>query len=274
MSDDRDPLALGDLHSHLVPAVDDGAATLEEALEGVERMTHEGIRRIVTTPHLDASLTRDPRAFEARMAEVDASWETVSRAVEERFPEVDFRRGHEVMLDIPDADWSDPRTRLGGTSFVLVEWPRLHLPPGTVEVLSRMRFAGIKPIVAHPERYMGVDLEVVSEWRRIGAYLQVNYGSLMGRYGSEARAFAFRLLRRGWADYFSTDFHGRPNLKLYKREAWQRLEELGGEEQLSLLSGTNPRRVFQDEEPLPVPPLFRERTLWGRLKQMLNLEQD
>lgn len=274
MSDDLDSLSLGDLHSHLVPGVDDGAATLDDALEGVERMTKVGIQRIVTTPHMEASLTRDPERFEARMARVDAAWAEVSRAVGERFPDVDFRRGHEVMLDIPDADWSDARLRLGGSSFVLVEWPRLQLPPGTVEVLSRMRLAGLRPIVAHPERYMGVDLDIVSEWRRVGAYQQVNYGSLVGRYGAEARILAHRLLRRGWADYMSTDFHGRAHLKLYKREAWQRLQELGGDEQLSLLSGTNPRRVFRDEEPLPVPPLLRERSLWGRFKEILNLEGD
>ncbi len=273
MTQDPDPFALADLHSHLVPGVDDGAASLEDALEGVERMTREGIRRIVTTPHLDGSLTRYPEGFRARMEEVDAAWETVSRAVAKHFPEVDFRRGHEVMLDIPDPDLSDPRLRLGGSSFVLVEWPRLQLPPGTIEVLSRMRFAGVKPIVAHPERYIGLELEVVAEWRRIGAYCQVNYGSLVGRYGSEARTFAHRLLRRGWVDYMSSDFHGRPNLKLYKREARERLDELGGDEQIALLAGTNPRRVFQDEEPLSVPPLLKERGLWGRFMELFQGEE-
>ena len=271
-----DPLAIGDLHSHMVPGVDDGARTIEETLEGVERMTLVGIRKIITTPHLDASLTRDPAAYEKRIDQLDRAWMDARREVRERFPEVDFRRGTELMLDIPDPDFSDERLRMGGTSFVLLEWPRLQLPPGTVEVLSRMSLAGIKPIIAHPERYVGFDreLDLASEWRKAGAFLQVNYGSLLNRYGPEARTLAFRLLRRGWVDYLSSDFHCRTHLKLFHKEAVQRLAELGGAEQISLLTVTNPQRVFRDEEPVPMPPLPGERTLWARLRELLKLEED
>lgn len=270
----EDPLAIGDFHSHLVPGVDDGARTLDEALAGIERMVEAGIRKIITTPHLDGSLTRERGAFAARMSEMDRAWELVRLEVAERFPEVDFRRGHELLLDVPDPELDDPRIRLGESSFVLLEWPRLQLPPGTVEVLGRLRLAGIRPIIAHPERYVGFDreLDLVHQWRRAGAFLQVNYGSLVGRYGPEARSLALRLLRRGWADYLSSDFHGRAHLKLYRREAVEKLQELGGEEQISLLSVTNPQRVFRDEEPLPVPPLVAQPTLWSRLREALRLE--
>ena len=271
----EDSRTIGDFHSHLVPGVDDGARTLQEALDGVERMVKAGIRKIVTTPHLDSSLTRNPEAFAERMAQMDAAWEAVRSGVLQRFPDIDFRRGHEVMLDLPDPDLSDPRVRLGGSSFVLVEWPRLQVPPGTVDVLGRLRHAGVRPIIAHPERYVGFDraLDLVHEWRRAGAYLQVNYGSLVGRYGPEARELAFRLLRRGWADYLCTDFHGRPHLKLFRREAIAKLVELGADEQVTLLCKTNPQRLFRDEEPLPVPPLAAQPNLWTRLRELLHLEQ-
>jgi protein-tyrosine phosphatase len=271
----EDPLAVADLHSHLVPGVDDGARNLDDTREGIERMTRAGIRKIVTTPHIDASLARDPHAWAQHMDWVDRAWEEVRHDVGERYPEVDFRRGHEVMLDVPDPDLADERLRLGGTGFVLLEWPRLQLPPGTPEVLSRLRMAGYRPIIAHPERYYGFDRELAlaGEWRRVGAYLQINYGSLVNRYGPEARTLAFRLLRRGWVDYIATDFHGRSHLKLFRREAVALLTEMGGDEQITLLSVTNPQRVLRDEEPLPVPPLLGERTMWSRLRELLKLER-
>lgn len=265
---DRSSGGYGDLHSHLVPAVDDGARTMDEALAGVERMVDVGVRRIITTPHLRGSLTREAEAFESRMEAVDRAWRQVSEEVAEAYPDLDFRRGHEIMLDIPDVDLSDARLRLGGGDFVLVEWPRLQVPPGTPGVVSRIRFAGLKPIIAHPERYTGVDreLSVLESWRRSGGFLQVSYGSLVGRYGDRVRARAFRILERGWADYLSTDFHGRPGHELFLDEAAKLLEEQGGREHFDLLAGTNPARLCRGEEPLPVPALEVKRGFWERLR--------
>lgn len=263
---------LGDLHSHLVPGVDDGAQTLDDAMEGIGRMWDAGIRRIVTTPHLTGSLTREPDGYTSFLDRMDEAWETVRPAVDERFPELDFRRGQEVMLDIPDVDFSDDRIRLGGTSFVLVEWPRLHVPPETPRVVSRIRFSGLKPVIAHPERYNGVgkELAVVGEWRRMGAFLQVSYGSFVGRYGDRARRRALQLLERGWIDYLSTDFHGRPGLELYLEEARDILERAGADEQFALLAETNPRRLMDDQEPLPVPGVEKESGLWERLRTLFG----
>lgn len=268
----RDPTAFVDIHNHLVPGVDDGARNLEAVVDSVERMTREGIRRIVTTPHIVGSLTLDPEALERRLVEVSEAWERAATAIGESFPEVEFRRGHEVALDVPNADLSDPRIRMAGTSFVLVEWPRLRVPPGTVRVITRIREQGYRPIIAHPERYAGMAeaLSVAGEWRDAGAYLQVNYGSLVGRYGPEAQASAHRLLRRGWVDYLASDFHGHARLKIYKTEAWEALQDLGADELLICLCRTNPGRVLGDEEPLPVPLLPPERGFWARLKNMLN----
>jgi protein-tyrosine phosphatase len=267
-----DPTALVDIHNHLVPGVDDGARDVTAVLDSIERMTRAGIRRVITTPHLDGSLSLDFDRLQRRLDKVTRAWEQAAEAIGERFPEVEYRRGHEVLLDVPNVDLSDSRTRMAGTSFVLVEWPRLQLPPGTVPVLQRIIDQGYRPIVAHPERYHGMDkaLHVAEQWREVGAHLQVNYGSLAGRFGSEAQSTAYRLLRRGWADYMASDFHGHQRLKLYKREAWAALEELGAEESLAYLCRTNPGRILTDEFPLPVPPLPEERGFWAKLKGMLQ----
>ena len=263
-----DPTSFVDIHSHLVPGVDDGARDVEAVLDSVERFTRLSVRRILTTPHLDGSLTLDPQRLEERLSTVSSAWERAAEAIGEHFPEVEFRRGHEVLLDHPDVDFSDPRMRLAGTSFVLVEWPRLQLPPWTVRILKRIRQKGYRPIVAHPERYAGMaqSIDVVAQWRDAGAYLQVNYGSLVGRYGAGPQSIADRLLRRGWADFLASDFHGHPRLKIYMSEAAEALEDLGGEEVMTYLCRTNPGRILHDEEPLPVPVLPVERGFWARLR--------
>jgi len=268
----RDPTAFVDIHSHLVPGVDDGARDVPAVLDAVERFTRLSVRRIITTPHIDGSLTLDPEGLEARLSAVSRAWDRAAEAIGEHFPEVEFRRGHEVLLDVPEVDLSDPRIRMAGTSFVLVEWPRLQLPPGTVRVLRHIRESGYRPIVAHPERYSGIGqaIDVVGQWRDVGAYLQVNYGSLLGRYGAAAQSVADRLLRRGWVDYLASDFHAHPRLKIYRTEASDVLRQLGADEVMTYLSRTNPGRVLSDEEPLPVPVLPPERGFWARLKGIIE----
>lgn len=268
----HDATSLVDLHNHLVPGVDDGARTVEAVLDSVARMTRVGIRRIVTTPHIQGSLTLSRERFQERLSQVDEAFGRARTAVGSDFPEVEFRRGHEVLIDVPEVDLSDRRIRLAGTSFVLVEWPRLQVPPGTPRVLARLREQGFRPVIAHPERYAGMlrTFGLAGRWRESGAYLQINYGSLVGRYGGEAQVLAFRLLKQGWVDYLASDFHGHPTLEIYQKEAWAELEERDALDVAELLCRTNPARLLDDREPLPVPPLPPEPTFLGRLRGILK----
>ena len=263
---------VGDLHSHLVPGVDDGARSLEEALEAVERMVAAGIGRIVTTPHVNASLTHDSSSLRDWLDEVDQSFQGLVEQVRQRFPDLQLLRGHEVMLDVPDPDFSDARLRVAGTSFVLVEWPHLQIPPLTERVIQRIVDTGYHPILAHPERYSGIlqDLECAGAWRNAGAYLQVSHGSFVGRYGPEAREVASELVARGWADLLSSDFHGRAHLEIHLTDAENFFAMHDGQEQFELLTVINPGRVIQDQPPLPVPPLRIRGGIWNRLTKMFK----
>ncbi|MEM7415354.1 MAG: CpsB/CapC family capsule biosynthesis tyrosine phosphatase [Gemmatimonadota bacterium] len=268
----KQPMSLVDIHSHLVPGVDDGAKHVAGVVASVERMEQAGIRRIVTTPHIRGSITHEPERAETRLATVTDAYETARDALASSVPEVEYLRGHEVLVDIPEPDFSDPRIRMAGTSFVLVEWPRLSLPPATSRVLRWIRDQGYRPIVAHPERYHGVAdrIPLLQEWREAGAYLQVNYGSFVGRYGAEPQRAAFRILELGLADYLASDFHGQSGLKLYKREAWDVLTERDGAELLTTLCRTNPTRLIDDLEPVPVVPLAPASKLLDRIRAVVR----
>jgi protein-tyrosine phosphatase len=255
-----------DLHNHLLPGVDDGAADLEQSRAALDALTRRGVRNLTVTPHVQGSLTADPVALQGRLAEIDAAWSAFRALCHAAHPNLQASRGAEVMLDIPAPDLSDPRLRLNGTRFVLVEFPYMNVPPGSVEVVFQLKLAGWTPVIAHPERYAGLDadLEIVEAWRRSGALLQVNAGSLSRRYGEEARTAAWTILRRGWADLIATDYHARG--RTWLESATQALAEAGAEEQLDLLTRENPERVLRDEVPAEVPPLpQRRRSLWHRL---------
>jgi protein-tyrosine phosphatase len=257
-----------DLHSHLMPGVDDGARSLDEALQALARFQAAGVTRLATTPHLDGSLTLQPGQLESRLGELDAAWGRLVTARRENGPEIG--RGTEVRLDIPGPDLGDERLRLGGTSFVLVEFPFMAIPPRSPEVLAGIRSQGYVPVVAHPERYDGAgsSLETLGAWRRAGAYLQVNCGSLLGRYGKPAREVAWRLLERGAADLLASDNHSRGPVQ--NGECMALLEEMDAGEQASLLLTVNPGRLLDDELPLPVAPVVSRSGFWQRFTHMLR----
>lgn len=266
-----DPEGFTDLHSHLVPGVDDGSRNLQEAMEGIGRFKDAGVRRIVTTPHLDGSLTHDREDLEATLETMDSSWSSVLERAGEAFPEMELHRGFEIMMDVPDPDLADARLRLAGTRFILVEWPWSGVPPSTLRVLARLKESGLTPVLAHPERYRGLeDLGLAGAWRRAGALLQVNYGSLVGRYGGLPQRRALDLLERGWVDVLSSDFHGRPHLSPDLEEAREVMSELDGADQFEILSGVNTLRLLRDLDPVPVPALAVERGIWGRLRTLFR----
>lgn len=261
-----------DLHSHLVPAVDDGARTLDDTLDAVRRMVERGVSRIVTTPHLSATETAHSARLNAVLEPMDEAFERARAKVLEEFPQVVFERGHEVRLDVPDPDLSDPRLRLADSRVVLVEWAGLQFPPGTPAVLEGLVRQGIRPLIAHPERYRVHDarLSAPEQWREAGAWLQVNHGSLVGRYGPQARARALTLLERGWVDCLSSDFHARDHLRLYIREARELFERMDREDVWTLLTVTNPERILGGEEPAPVAPVSFPRGVMDRIRSLLK----
>lgn len=254
--------AYRDFHSHLVPGVDDGSRTVEEALHSIARMTEAGVGGIITTPHLSASHISAP-GFGRLLNFLDRRWMRLREAAEGAFPGLDFRRGFEIRLDAHGPDLSDPRLRLGGTRFVLVEWSGFRPPAGSPAVLAGLVDAGHVPVIAHPERYLGLEgeLGVVRAWRRAGAYTQGSYGSLAGRYGPRPRTLILRLLGTGLIDYLSSDFHGRPGYDFHLEEAAAELRRLRGRAQLDLLARVNPGRLFDGNLPLEVPPLAEKGTV-------------
>lgn len=255
---------LTDLHSHLMPGVDDGAVDDDEARSGLLAMEAAGVRRLATTPHVDASALLRP-SWESRAAALDDAWQRLLAVAGEAVPEMTLHRAAEVRLDIPDPDLSDDRLRLAGGPAALVEFAYFTVPPYSDRMIARLQQQGWIPVIAHPERYRGIatQLGIVVAWREAGARIQVNAGSFTGRYGSEAKANAVNLLRAGLIDCLSSDYHSRGTPELQPARAW--LHSHGASDHAELLLEVNPDRILSGLDPLPVPPLEPKRGIFSRI---------
>ena len=246
-----------DIHSHLLPGVDDGSPSLECSLAVLRRFRDEGVTTVVCTPHLRASEAgRAPHEDYARRfaALRDAAGDGPALAL-----------GYEVMLDVPGADLAAPPVRLGGSSAVLVEFPRGGVPIGAAAELARLRAAGLVPVVAHPERYRNCTAAMVREWRAAGAAIQTDGMMLLGG-GAPAR-LARELLADGLVDCIASDNHGDSrSLAVVRR--W--LDELGAHDAGALLTRENGRRLLADEPVAPVPPVRVPGGPIVRLRELLR----
>lgn len=245
------PPDLVDLHTHVIPRVDDGAPSMESALETLRSLYVDGVKSVVATPHLNASDTHG-----GRRASVDATWPRLLRRTQAAVPQLKLYRGFEIQLDSPNPDLSDPALRLGGSRFALVEFRAFTIPVQSAEALRRIADGGYVPVLAHPERYSGyhTGFEIANEWRAAGALLQVNGGSLLGEYGNGVRLIAQRFLTDGLIDLIASDNHARPGRSPSLRSVWDYLVARGLQEQARLLLSANPGRILKDQMPERVSP--------------------
>jgi protein-tyrosine phosphatase len=265
-----------DLHSHFIPGVDDGARTPEEAVRALVAMAAQGCDSCVTTPHIDASLTRNKDALAKRLAAFDRGWDQLGSACArhlEEYPSIPLPmlfRGVELMLDDPEPDLSDAKLRLCGGAYVLCEFPSLQLPTNAYVGIAALSRQGWRPVVAHPERYRNLDanFEALRQMREVGAYFQVNAGSLTGKYGSKAERYVRRLLELGWVSFMASDHHARGTPQI--SDAVALLAESGGLEQAKRLMAENPRRILIGATPVDIPAIAPQKGSgwWNRLVRL------
>jgi protein-tyrosine phosphatase len=246
-----------DVHSHLLPGVDDGSSSAALSQRVLERFARDGVQVVVCTPHLKASSVHSApdgehqRIFDALVPLAP--------------PSLALARGWEIMLDEPGVDLRAPHLALGGSSAVLVEFPRGVLPLSSAAELFRLSMSGLVPVLAHPERYAGCTVERVREWRSAGAVMQIDATTLMGE-GTRAR-LARQLLAEGLVDLLASDNHGDAR-SLAPVRTW--LGEHGAAAAATLLTTTNPERLLRNEPVLPVGPVTVGRGMLARLRALLR----
>ena len=253
-----------DVHSHLLPGIDDGSRSVPQSVATIEQFARDGVTDVVLTPHLDAS-------------GVDSYGDD---AVEERRETFDLLRpavphsptlhlGFEIMLDrpLPSVAIGDRRFSLAGSRYYLVEFPYGVAPSAGLAVLKQMVQAGVTPIVAHPERYHSCDVAALVAWREAGAKMQLD-GTAFTKNGDRARQ-AREYLEAGVGDLLAADNHGDQR-SLATGAGF--LRKRGFVEQAEILTVRNPLAVLEDREMEAVPAL-RFKSGWvKRIRRVLEQE--
>lgn len=248
-----------DLHSHVLPGVDDGSRTVEQSVRVLRAFAAKGITDVACTPHLLASNVALgwPEKYEEAWLRL-AEWTPKGIRV---------HRGAEVMLDrpIPRAA-GERRVTIANSRYLLVEFNRMVPAEIVARALTEIVQLDLVPILAHPERYSSCSVDTVRVWRELGSVIQVDATTmtLPRRRGDRARDLVFA----GLADILAADNHGDER-NVATAGDW--LRERGGAEQATLLLETNPRAILDDVSIFEVDPLKVRKSLFRSVRRLLGL---
>lgn len=241
-----------DIHSHLLPGLDDGSRSLQQSVAVLRQMARDGVTGLVLTPHIAASeINAGPDMAIARR---DGA---LDRLKPHGPPALELFAGFEIMLDEPLTPLAvgDRRLSLAGSRYYLVEFPFSIVGELATRVLGDIARAGPVPVLAHPERYEACSPDAVRQWREAGARMQVDARAL-GRATTRGHR-ARQLVSAGLADVVAADNHGDRRSLLAAVEALR--SRAGGgsvaDEALQLLTHLNPMAMTRDWELKPVPAL-------------------
>lgn len=244
-----------DLHCHLLPGIDDGPATLEDALALARMSAAQGITTIACTPHIMAGVydTAGPaiRAATVRMqAELDRA----------EIP-VDLVVGADLHI-APDNVArlrSGAALPLNGSRYVLLELPHHLLPPRMDHALFDLMAAGYVPVLTHPERMGWIErgFEVVRRLAQAGVPMQITAGALTGAFGRRARYWSERMLDEGLVDLVATDAHGAERRPPLLAQAHEVVLRRAGPDRARYMFFDVPEAILADRA-LPDAPAVRE----------------
>ena len=244
-----------DIHSHILPGVDDGSDSIETSLEMLSMASESGVKAIFATPHAN-----EPGGFRNYSSEKLQSVlsELRQSAAAEGIP-IKICRGMEIYAsdDLPELLREGIVWTMNGTRYFLTEFNFDEDPDFCFDVLARCRYFGFRPIVAHPERYFFIqdDPQLAYELCMNGSALQINKGSLLGRFGPEAEETAELLIEHHLAACVASDAHGAGIRTTDMFEIADLLNDRWGNRTAKLLLRENPARIIAGERLLGYEPI-------------------
>lgn len=237
-------LGYWDIHNHILPGIDDGSSCVEESYDMLREEYRQGIRNIIFTPHYR------PDMFRIKASVREHVFLQFVDEIQDHFPDMHFYLGcelynHDGMLDA----LRDVRCRMAGTQAVLLEFSTSGHFRDMEKAVKQVIQEGFQPILAHVERYacLYADEERIYKLRDMGAFIQVNAGTVLEGRFSQRRKFAGALLDRQAVDFIASDAHDMEHRPVQLQECIHMLAKQYGMDTADRLFKKNPSRVFQKQ---------------------------
>ncbi|MGI8952783.1 MAG: tyrosine-protein phosphatase [Chitinophagaceae bacterium] len=209
-----------DMHSHLLPGLDDGLQQMEQTISFIEKLKEFGYHKLICTPHIISDIY--PNNHDTILPKLDA----VRKALQEKNIEIQIEAAAEYMVDIEMEKYikADKPLLTFGKNLILIEMSYAAASPNIEQVIFHLRMKGLQPVLAHPERYSFYHdkFESYERFVELGCLLQINLLSLLGYYSKPVKAIAEKFVKNKMVDLLGTDMHHATHLSALNKLASQK----------------------------------------------------
>lgn len=206
-----------DIHSHILPGIDDGAQTVEDSINMAKLAVEEGITKIIATPHhQNGKYINKKQNIIERVSELNVVLQKENIPLEV-LPGQETRIYGELIEDINKGDILP----LNQTNYLFIELPSGHIPRYTEQLLFDVQLKGLTPIIVHPERNAGVmeNPDKLLDLVKKGALTQVTAGSITGHFGKKIQKFTMQLIESNMAHFLASDAHNTSTRSFHMQKA-------------------------------------------------------
>ena len=236
-----------DIHAHILPWIDDGAADIYDMLEMAKKAVDSGITAMVATPHCNI-----PGLYDNYYGkEYKAVFEKACKALKEEKIPLTLYPGMEVYAtsDVPKLLSQGKLLTLNHSKYLLLEFDFGENPDFVLDIIRKIHEQGIMPVISHAERYEFVQdaPEIVCGWRDEGCLIQVNKSSFSGSFGRRPQMIACQLLKRNLISVVASDAHGPYQRTPHMMDVYTALAKVCPEKYLNVLFQDNPERICNNQ---------------------------
>ena len=207
-----------DIHSHLIPAIDDGSPDLETSINLIKELRDIGYHKIITTPHVMSDFYQNDSTI------ILKGLKSLSDEIKNQAIDIELLAAAEYYVDFDfEAKISKEEFLTFGENYILIELSFAEPPPNLYDIIFKLQLEKYKVVIAHPERYMYFGYDEYQDLVNRGVFLQINALSMIGYYSPIIRKKTEELINNNFVSFVGTDCHNIEHAKLYKKCQTSRL---------------------------------------------------
>ena len=261
-----------DFHNHIIPNLDDGSKSVEMSLSMLKEAQSQGITDVVNTVHFQhpkmyaKNTSYDFVINEVKKMEEIAQSNNINIKIHAA-SEVFFQFNLTEILD-------NPITTFGNNKYMLIEFQTLNFPKGYEEEIFKLQLKGIRPIIAHPERYRPVqnNFLLAKEWIERGYLIQIDCSSILGGFGKNTQNTAIKLLENGLCHLVGSDAHNDKKRNFLLKDTLKKIGNNIGEE-AKMVFKENAKNILNGHDCISYSVKIKRKTIFNKVHSIFNYKK-